>query len=277
MKFSCLLFLFFGLLTIQLNAQIDTSKLDKKEVHFIGQVYAMDINGVLTYSINGKTISKEEYDKKYNAQKIYEECAPCYLRTFKNQALVSEGTFYKTCPVDRIVNYDTSGKISSILNFMTNAEKGWITYSIHNCGSYHGSSYYMDSTGDTLYQEIWEEGQFIRQVPEQKINKVWKVDITSNGYKIGDDPIDLREVENLLFKFHYKNSSAEKTIPQILTMVDGKRLHGIIPLTAEHFKTLNLKNNKTIKSSASGRLVKLTFYIYTDSILPQTIELLIKV
>lgn len=101
---------------------------------------------------------------------------------------------------------------------------------------------FFDKEGDTLYYEIWNEGKFIKQVPEQDESEVWKVELL---YK--DKPHDpdqtytIDEVKQLEIKPSYKNSNKSKKL-SIRLSNEFSFSNEKKTFTLEEFKNANLKS-----------------------------------
>jgi hypothetical protein len=126
---------------------------------------------------------------------------------------------------------------------------------------------YYNDKGDTLYQEYWNDGEFIKQVPEQDTSAIWKVDVTVNGKSVDNDSLTSEQVRQLVITPKYKTSL--KSDDQI-----SIKLQGSVVGYRQAEETFTLKNfnnvdvPKMIRNAGipKGKTVGFTLMIYHKGI-----------
>ena len=129
-------------------------------------------NGKSTYTVNDKKVSKSTYNKYSSTWENMETCCPCILKSYdEHDVLLSEAVSCTDCGVGVFKNYYPNGKVSLTGSYKENPTGDWdnIFYRGY-CNVPVGAWTYFDTNGDTLYTEFWQDGEFIKQVPEQETN-----------------------------------------------------------------------------------------------------------
>jgi len=157
-----------------------------------------DSNGTF---VNSK-IEKKEYDKIIKSSEDFTNCCPCYLLWYRaDGTLKREGEFCNECPTGNRIEY----RIDNSINYTGNYKR---LESNESCSVKHGQFDYYDSSGNTIYSEIWKNGNFISQVPVQDSCEVWKIEVSLNGKVFNDSTkINREDVKNLVFTPKYKNNN----------------------------------------------------------------------
>ena len=86
--------------------------------------------------------------------------------------LLSEGVYCTDCGVGFFKEFYPDGNVKLSGKYKENPTGNWKNY---NCQVEHGQWVYFKENGDTLYSEYWNNGEFIKQVPEQSKMEIWKV------------------------------------------------------------------------------------------------------
>ena len=71
---------------------------------------------------------------------------------------------------------------------------------------------YFDENGDTLYSEFWDNGVFIKQLPEQTEVEIWDVEIQFRGKDADTVSIPIANIGELTIEPKYKNSSTSNEL-----------------------------------------------------------------
>ena len=157
-------------------------KLETKKFYSVG-LSSQTINGKRTYNVNGKKVSKSKYDKYKSTWKDMETCCPCVLKSYdENEILIREAVSCTDCEVGHFKEFYPNGTIKLQGRFKENPTGNWENiWDRGYCNVPDGQWLYFNKNGDTLYSEFWENGEFVKQEPEQKTNEIWKVELTLNG------------------------------------------------------------------------------------------------
>jgi hypothetical protein len=150
------------------------------EIRFGRSVFieSEDQFGNKKYQFNGQWTDKYTYDSLQKKSKQYDigKCVPCYLMEYNNDVLVYEGLRYMDCVFGRVIDYLSDGRLNYIGHFKDFPFSDSIKSTGNNCAIKHGEWIYFNERGDTTYKELWEDGVFLFQKPEQDIAEIWRVD-----------------------------------------------------------------------------------------------------
>ena len=137
-----------------------------------------------------------------------ETCCPCILKSYdENDVLLGEGVSCTDCGVGWFKKYYQNGKVKLSGQYKENPTKNWKSIAARGfCSVPIGQWTYFNDQGDSLYSEFWEDGKFIKQVPEQNATQIWKVDFTLHGQIIVDQQVTMQQVKDLIITPHFKNS-----------------------------------------------------------------------
>lgn len=193
------------------SAQSDSSvyKNLKTKKFYDVSIEMRSVQGKTVYKANGEKVSKSTYDKYNSTWKNMENCCPCILQSYdKNDVLLEEVVSCTDCGVGELKKFFPNGKISVIGSYKENPTGDWenIFYRGY-CSVPDGKWTYFDKNGDTLYAEYWDAGEFIKQIPEQKENELWKVDLLHHGEPAEGKVLTPEQVKELTFVPRYKNQS----------------------------------------------------------------------
>ena len=65
--------------------------------------------------------------------------------------------------------------------------------------------YYNEHGKKSCIPEYWEDGYFIKQIPEQGKTEIWKVDLTLNGESIEQKTLTPDQLKDLTITPRFKN------------------------------------------------------------------------
>jgi antitoxin component YwqK of YwqJK toxin-antitoxin module len=200
------------------------------------------INGVteVTYFVNEQEVDKATYDEAGKGS----TCCPCLVQTFypEDDALYTEEVRCEGVRTGSYKQFYRDGNIMIQGQYKNTKKQEWMypdqgkNYDIPD-----GEWYFFSGTGDTLYTEYWDNGQFINQVPEQDYSQIWKVELTLNQESINNKSILPEEFSELVFTAYYKNSYHSPALTLSLSMLgEGKKVE-TERYTPADFKNLNLR------------------------------------
>lgn len=202
-------------------AQIDLTKTDTTKFIYKGletrKFYRVgysssSTNGVTTYKLNDKEVSKSTYDKYHSTWKNMETCKPCVLMTYDmNDKLLYKGIQYTDCPVGFWIEYFPNGKVKLIGHYKENESGDWNNAWDRGFCRQDGAFTYFNESGEELYTEYWKNGQFIKQVPEQNKTELWNLELTFDGVKVDKQVLTPKQVSEIKIKPQFKNSSTAGT------------------------------------------------------------------
>jgi hypothetical protein len=90
------------------------------------QVSVLRSDGSITYKVNKKIVSKEEYDRIADGFRQRNNCNPCYVKFFDLQGdLESCGVYYHNCPEDKKVSvpgHDSFSELAKQQKFCKHGE-----------------------------------------------------------------------------------------------------------------------------------------------------------
>ncbi len=182
--------------------------LETKKFYSVG-LSSQTTNGKGTFEVNGKKVSKSTYDKFNSTWKNMETCCPCILKSFdENDVLIREAVSCTDCGVGFFKEYYQNGNVRLTGRYKENPSGNWDDIWARGfCSVRDGEWTYFSEKGDTLYSEFWKNGEFIKQVPEQKSNEIWKVELTLNGESVEKRTLTPEQVRQLVITPKFKNKS----------------------------------------------------------------------
>ncbi|SHM24873.1 hypothetical protein SAMN02746009_04180 [Hymenobacter psychrotolerans DSM 18569] len=177
------------------------------------------------YFINGKRVDKIAYDSFQGNSRYIKECCPCILQMYNSDGrLVNEGVRCTDAPVGWWKAYYTTGNLKESGQFKENDSGNWDNLCDRGyCGVKVGRWTYFDEQGKTLYSEDWKEGEFVRQLPEQLIPELWKVDFLLQGQNAKKLPLTLEQISELQIVSYYKNKIRPEPTIKLLIEASGHR------------------------------------------------------
>ena len=186
--------------------------LEEKKFYKVQLYSSKDI--INTYKVNGKIVNKKTYKKYESTWKNMENCCPCILQTYdENEVLLQEYVSCTDCGVGWFKIYYGNGNIKLSGNYKENPTGNWDDiYYRGYCNVPNGQWTYFNENGDTLYSELWNNGEFIRQFPEQDSTEIWGVELTLNNEIIDTQVVEIDQIKNLKINPKYKNSNKNSVL-----------------------------------------------------------------
>ncbi len=166
------------------------------------------------YWLNNRLIDSVNYQKYLNNDKKFAGCNPCLLRSFDSQGrLIYEGFQFSDCGVGQFVSYFDNGKPRLVGFYKQNTSKDWTNIVKRGYCSIADSVWtFFNESGEVQYKEYWDRDTFIKQVPEQDTNEVWRVALMIGDVEIKkDDSLSLEDFRNLRIVPLFKNKSVKGT------------------------------------------------------------------
>lgn len=242
-----LLLLILTFLSSHSFCQKDTSTIYKKlktRKFYSVSLLSMETEGNTIYKVNGNIVSKPVYDKYKSTWKNMERCCPCILESYdENDALLSEAVSCSDCGVGFFKEFYPNGTIRLSGKYKENSSRIWINlWERGFCSVPDGQWTYFAENGDTLYSEFWNDGNFIQQIPEQKVAEIWKVELTLDGEEIDKQLLTAEQIKDLVVIPGFKNSSRENvnlTINFEISAVGYKR--NIQTFTLDGFMNVDIE------------------------------------
>ncbi|MFH0895195.1 MAG: hypothetical protein V2A54_12235 [Bacteroidota bacterium] len=260
-----ILFLSLGLNTF---SQSDSSsvygKLETRKYYNVG-LSSETINGKQVYKANGKKVSQSVYNYYNNTRKNIDLCRPCILKMYdENDLLVREIVQYSDCGVGWFKLYFANGKVKLIGQYKENLTNDWDNlWERGYCSIYDGQWTYFDETGDTLYSEFWDKGEFIKQVPEQKKTQIWRVDLTLDSVKIKNQILSIDQIKDLKITPRYKNNNIDSTNLSMKFQVSsvGYKLNEQV-FSVDSFKSIDVAKMLSDVGIPPGKKTDFTLKVY---------------
>lgn len=219
-------------------------------------------NGKTTYEVNGKKVSEDTYKKYESTWTNMETCCPCILQSYdENDVLLRESISCTDCGVGSFKEFYPNGIVKVAGHYKENPTGNWDNiWERGYCSIPNGQWTYFNETGDTLYSEFWNNGEFIKQVPEQKTNEIWKVELTLNGEPVDKMALTPDQVKQLVITPRFKNSSPIETNITIEFQVSavGHKLN-TKTFTIDNFNTIDVKQMLSEVGITSNK--KSSFYL----------------
>jgi len=242
-------------------AKTDTTKsvyksLETRKFYKIGYS-SSSTNGVTTYKLNDKEVTKSTYEKYNETWKNMATCKPCILMTYDiNDRLLYKGIQYTDCRVGFWIEYFPNGKVKLIGHYKENENGDWNMGMDRGFCRQDGAFTYYNENGDELYSEYWEEGQFIKQIPEQTKTELWNVELMLDSVKIDNQVLTPKQISEIEIIPKFKNSSTTGTKITIKVRISAVRHKEVEKtFTIDDFKTVDIQKmleEAGIKSSETA-------------------------
>jgi antitoxin component YwqK of YwqJK toxin-antitoxin module len=221
---------------------------------------AQIFNGQGKYQVNGKEVSKVTYDKFQSTWKNMETCCPCILKFYdENDVLLRESVSCTDCGVGYFKEFYPNGNAKLTGHYKENPGGHWDDLWARGfCSVKDGEWIYFNEQGEKLYSEFWKNGEFIKQVPEQMSNEIWKVELTLNGESVDKKPLTPEQVRQLTITPRYKNNAkTENSLTVKFTVSAVSHKPNEKSFTLENFKTIDVLRMLSEAGIPSGK--KTTF------------------
>lgn len=267
MKKHIFLLIILTILLGQAFGQTDTASvykgLEKKKFYIVD---LSQINGGASYALNGKPISKATYDRYMSVMNNIETCRPCILECYnENEVLLSESVHYSDCCVGSFKDFYPNGKVKLSGRFKENPTGNWEHIAERGyCNVPDGEWTYFNPKGPVLYSEFWKDGEFIKQVPEQKKTEIWKVDVTLNGEKLDKQLLTIEQIKELIITPKFKNGNrANVNLTVKLTIIVGN-VPSSESFSIENFKTIDVAKILSDITPAPDNKVSFSLRIFNN-------------
>lgn len=125
------------------------------------------------YKVNGKSVSQATYDKYDRSFENMKKCKPCINKSYTtNEKLIIESVSYGDCGVGWYKEYFLNGNLKVSGQFKENDTNNWEDlYARGYCNRMDGKWIFYNKNGSPKYVELWEDGNLIKQIPDQKKSK----------------------------------------------------------------------------------------------------------
>ena len=229
-------------------SQVDTGTVYKhlKTRKFYAVGLSMQTNGDQSkYEVNGKEVNESTYRKYERTWKNMENCCPCILKYYdENDILLRKAVSCTDCGVGSFKEYYSNGQVKLSGRFKENPTGNWDDIEeLGFCSVPDGEWIYYNEHGKELYSEYWEDGYFIKQIPEQGKTEIWKVDLTLNGESIEQKTLTPDQLKDLTITPRFKNSTSDSVELTIEFQASAKgRKYLEQTFTLDSFKLFDLNN-----------------------------------
>jgi len=196
-----------------------------------------------TYEVNGKAVSKETYEKFASFRDNFSTCCPCKLKYFdENEILIREVVSCTDCGVGSFKEYYPNGQVRESGQYKENPTGNWDSIFYRGyCSVRVGQWQYFNEKGDFIYSEIWDNGNFIEQTPEQKNMEIWDVECTMNGESVKNSTLTSAQFKQLVITPKFKNSSRDSVnLTLKVNFFAAGRFFAEKPFSMDEFKEINL-------------------------------------
>lgn len=229
----------------QVYGQTDTTSVYKSlatRKFYSVNLHSRTGSGKDLYEVNGKRVSKGKHDKYKSTWENMENCCPCILESFdEKDNLIKKSVSCTDCGVGWFKTYYNNGKVKLSGSYRENPTGDWNNiWDRGYCSVPHGKWTYFEKNGDILYSEYWENGVFIRQVPEQSEVEIWDVEIQFNGQDAETLAIPIDQVGNLTIVPKYKNSNVSNDLNLTFEVSAIGHKPNKKKFTTESFNTIDL-------------------------------------
>ena len=252
--------------SINLCAQIDDINTVYKDLEVV-KFYSVSMSssrdgGRNTYTVNNKKVSKSIYDKYHDTWEDMSTCCPCILKSYdENDVLLSEAVSCTDCGVGYYKEFYPNGKLKLKGQFKENPTDDWNDiYKRGYCSVMDGKWLFYNVGGEVEYIEIWDGGEFIKQVPESGKAEIWKVELLLNGMVVDTQKVALNEFHKLEVLPFYKNSTESAELEIKLRVIGRKFIEKEVML--HEFKNINIHDliEKAAISEIEKNIVQIGIY-----------------
>jgi hypothetical protein len=121
----------------------------------------------------GLSIKKYYAANTSSSHDVIANCKPCILLFYdSNGKLLSKSIKYTDAIVGYYIEYHPNGKVKLIGHYKENPTDDWNNLWDRGYGRKDGVFTYFGADGKKLYAEYWQNGQFIKQSPEQRKTEI---------------------------------------------------------------------------------------------------------
>lgn len=240
-----LLFLLSIFICININAQDSVltvyGKLPIYKIIAGGYVSITDTSNKTNYSINNKKVNETEYNQGIANINL---CSPCIAVDFnQNNIKISETIQYSDCGVGWFKEFYPNGKIKRTGHYKENPTGNWKNiWDRGYCSIKDNKWTYFKENGDTLYSEFWNNGEFIKQLPEQNIPELWDIELTLNNLIIDTQTIAINQIGHLKINPKYKNSNTSLKLTLTFEVSADGYIVNEKPFSLSSFKNIDVSS-----------------------------------
>jgi hypothetical protein len=158
-------------------------------------------------------------------------CKPCVLEIPDEKGrLQYKGIYYTDAPVGFRIEYDSMRVVRVIGHYKENPTGDWRNLCARGYCDKDGVWTYFSAKGRKLYNEIWKDGNFVRQVPEQKKAELWKAELTLDGEVIDyrSDSIRVEQFKQLRVVPYFKNRNTDSSAIRVTVSLYCGRFDSVL-------------------------------------------------
>jgi len=155
-------------LTPETNFSYNNTAQDSSRILDTLYTYNVDLYETTTpfgikYTVNGKEITKKQYDKYRQYWRAIDACTPCLLRTFDmNDKIMYEAYQYVDCLCGQYTEFYKDGSIKTEGQFMKNPDNNWQNFNAQQfCNRKTGIWKYFYSNGTVEKIEEYLNGVLV--------------------------------------------------------------------------------------------------------------------
>lgn len=166
------------------------------------------------FSIRNPKDKDRDYRRSVQYDENIDRSKPFYLKVYtRDHVLVSEYYCISDCCIGSFIDYYYNGSIKRKGHCRVNTTGDWTNlWDRKLCSVADGTWIHYDVYGNPTYAEFWEDGEFIQQRPEQKVNELWKADFMIDTFILNDkDTILATEFNDLFVQPSFKNTATQGT------------------------------------------------------------------
>jgi hypothetical protein len=224
-------------------------------------------NGLLVYQVDGATVDSIQYSECQKNHLLMTNCQPCWSKVYDEEGmLLYEAATYTDCFIGGYRSYYPSGKVKTRGQFRSQAVRDSTeTILPGTCSIKTGDWVYYQEDGTIDYEEIWNNGQFLQQIPNQEKSEVWAIDLTFFGGKFAPETATLRfdMVNKLTIQPLYKNANRAAEVTGVIEISCANHPSKSSEFTPTSFPYLDLNSllPKDNNWKREDLLVALKFYV----------------
>jgi hypothetical protein len=247
MKKTALTLIILTFAFAQLFGQSDSGTVYKEletiKTYYVG-ITSMPKNGKTIYKVNGIRVSESTFEKYDSTLENFKNCCPCNLQMFnKNEILIREAVSCTDCGVGSIKEFHSNGQVKFSGQYKENPTGNWDDISERGyCNIPNGQWNYYNEKGILLYSEFWNNGDFIKQIPEQNKTEIWKVEFTMDGEPVNQRTLLPNQLKDLIITPKFKNSTTDNVNLTLEFQVFATgRKYLVESFSLEDFKSFDLQ------------------------------------
>ena len=261
-----LLFAVMGHIYTQTDTGAVYKKLETKKYYDVNLSISRAEEGWYIYKANEKEVSKSTYNKYSSTKENYGKCCPCILQKYNEyEILIEEAVRCGDCLLGWYKDYYLNGK----LKLEGNYKYVMPTKDGPPCNIPHGQWTYFNKKGDTSYLEFWDNGEFLKQVPEQNTIEMWAVELRLDDYefdkfdRFDKKAIPIDQIKNLKITPKYKNSHTNAKITVTVTFSTETPPYKTITkkINIESFQDIDVASILSEAEIEQGKVIDFRLYV----------------